>query len=90
MASRYAGSAFTEGGVEYRVASITRAHYAGVEGELPFEYWDKAECVFVDLRSPDGRLGTIDYTEDPPLLFLGEFVEFDSLRLSNLRQFEGW
>jgi hypothetical protein len=90
MSTRNPGSAFTEGGVEYRVASITRAHYAGVEGELPFEYWDKSECVFVDLRSPDRRLGTIDYTEDPPLLFLGEFVEFDTLRLSNLRQFEGW
>ena len=90
MSTRYPGSAFTEGGVEYRVASITRAHYAGVEGELPFEYWDKSECVFIDLRSPDGRLGTIDYTEDPPLLFLGEFVEFDTLRFSNLRQFEGW
>ena len=29
--------------------------------------------------------------KDPqPLLFLGEMVDFDSLRLKNLRQFEGW
>lgn len=90
MASRYAGSAFTEGGVEYRVASITRAHYAGVEGELPFEYWDKEEILFADLRSHSRRFATIDYSEAAPLLFLGESVEFDELQLKNLRQFEGW
>jgi hypothetical protein len=72
------------------VTSITRAHYVGVEGELPFEYWDKAEVVFADLRSHDGRFATIDGTEQPPLLFLGEFVELDELKLGNLRQFEGW
>jgi hypothetical protein len=77
-------------GASYEVSTLTRARYLGVEGELPFEYWDKQECLFADLRTADGRFGTIDYTEQPPLLFLGESVEFDSLRLKNLRQFEGW
>lgn len=74
----------------YRVTTITEAHYAGVEGDLPFEYWDKADCSFADLGTPDARFGTIDYSESPPLLFLGEFVSFDELSLKNLRQFEGW
>jgi hypothetical protein len=74
----------------YQVTTITRARYVGVEGELPFEYWDKTECTFVDLGSGDVRFGTLDYTETPPLLFLGEYVEFDALRLRNLREFEGW
>ena len=26
----------------------------------------------------------------PPLLFLGEAVDFDALKLRNLREFEGW
>lgn len=77
-------------GVTYQVSSITKAHYAGVEGELPFEYWDKQDLTFADLRSRDARFGTIDYSENPPLLFLGQAVEFDDLKLTNLRDFEGW
>jgi len=77
-------------GVVYEVTVLTRARYRGVEGELPFEYWDKSEALFADLRTPDARFATIDYSEDPPLLFLGEAVGFDDLRLKNLRQFEGW
>lgn len=76
------------GDAVYQVTAITPARYRGVEGELPFEYWDKAEVPFADLRTGDGRFATIDYSEEPPLLFLGEFVEFASLGLSNLRHEE--
>jgi hypothetical protein len=75
---------------DFEVTGINRARYRGVEGELPFEYWDKEEVTFIDLRTPTNRFATIDYSETPPLLFLGEWVDFDSLRLKNLRQFEGW
>lgn len=74
----------------YEVTSLTRARYRGVEGDLPFTYWDKSEVLFADLRTTDGRFGTIDYTETPPLLFLGEASDFDNLHLRNLRTFEGW
>jgi hypothetical protein len=84
------GNDFEWNGAVYHVTSITRAHYVGVEGELPFEYWDKQDLTFVDLRSYDARFATIDYSEDPPLLFLGEAVEYDELRLKNVREFEGW
>lgn len=77
-------------GVRLSVTTLTEANYEGVEGELPFQYWDKERCWFADLRSIDGRFATIDYTEEPPLLFLGEFVEFDALRLAYLKEFEGW
>jgi hypothetical protein len=46
--------------------------------------------LFADLRTEDGRFATLDYSEDPPLLFMGETVDFASLQLRNLRQFEGW
>jgi hypothetical protein len=74
----------------FQVTCITLAHYKGVQGELPFEYWNKQEMLFADLRSADARFATIDYSEAPPLLFLGEAVEFDDLKLTNLRSFEGW
>lgn len=77
-------------GRTYQATSITRAHYRGVEGELPFEYWDKRDLMFVDLRTTGGDFATIDYSEDPPLLFMGRPVEFDDLHFKNLREFEGW
>src|SRR5438552_13794755 len=75
---------FFWGGVRYEVTSVTHAHYRGVAGELSFEYWDKKDVVFADLRTADARFGTIDYSDVAPLLFLGEAVEFDDLPLRNL------
>jgi hypothetical protein len=84
------GMPFQLGGHNYEITVITKAHYKGVEGELPFEYWDKHEALFADLRSTDGRFGTLDYSQDPPTLFLGAGVEYDDLHLKNVREFEGW
>jgi hypothetical protein len=84
------GQDYTWNSQNYTVSTVTKAHYCGVEGELPFQYWDKSDVVFIDLMSHTEKFATIDYSEDPPLLFLGEAVEFDSLKLKNLRSFEGW
>jgi hypothetical protein len=84
------GRTFGWGGETYRVTTRTLARYRAVDGELPFEYWDKDEVLFVDLRSASGAFGTIDCSQEPPLLFLGRFVEYDELQLANVRRFEGW
>lgn len=86
----YRGWELRQQGVALSVTTLTEANYEGVEGELPFQYWDKERCRFADLRSSDGRFATIDYTESPPLLFLGEFVDFESLQMRFLKEFEGW
>jgi hypothetical protein len=74
----------------YTVTVVTEAHYKGVEGELPFQYWDKTDVTFADLRSQTGKFATLDYSDERPALYLGEFVDFDDLKFKNLRQFEGW
>jgi len=84
------GQQYTWDKQTYTVTTITQAHYRGVEGELPFQYWDKTDVVFVDLRSYLGKFATIDYSDSDPVLYLGEGVDFDSLKLKNLRSFEGW
>jgi hypothetical protein len=84
------GQSFAWLGKTYQVTSVTKAHYKGVQGELPFEYWDKSDLLFADLRTTTSEFGTIDYSENPPLLFLGRAVPFDDLHLKNLRDFEGW
>lgn len=75
---------------KYFVTVATLAHYRGVQGELPFQYWSKDDVTFVDIRSRDGKFGTIDYSETPPLLYLGQPVDFAALKMKNLREFEGW
>ncbi len=79
---------FLWSGVRYEVTSVTRAHYRGVAGELPFEYWDKSDVLFADLRTSDARFGTIDYSGPTALLFLGEAVAFDDLKFTNLRRMD--
>lgn len=78
------------GKVEYSNATMTTASYKGMEGELPFRFVGRSNMLFADLRTTGPGFGTIDYSESPPLLFLGEWVEFDDLQLKNLRKFEGW
>ena len=62
----------------------------GMEGELPFPYYGKSEMLFADLRTQGRAFATLDYSDEPPLLFVGEWIEFEELKLKNLRQFEGW
>jgi Domain of unknown function (DUF4178) len=88
--SIHQGQAFQWNSKTFKVTSRTRAHYKGVQGELPFEYWDKSDVLFADLRTTTADFGTIDYSENTPLLFIGRAVEFDDLHLKNLREFESW
>lgn len=84
------GQSYVWDNQRYEVTTQTTAHYRGVQGELPFQYWDKEDVTFVDLRSGTGKFATIDYSDLKPVLYLGEMVEFESLALKNLRKFEGW
>ena len=84
------GKSFAWNETQFTVVSRTLAHYAGVEGELPFEYWDKEDVTFIDLRSTRRDFATLDYSDDTPALYIGKAVEFEELRLRNLRSFEGW
>jgi hypothetical protein len=81
---------FTWFGEYYAVTVITQANYVGVQGELPFQYWDKKAVVFADLRTGDARFATIDYSDETPLLFIGQAVVYGDLQLKNVREFQGW
>lgn len=84
------GESYAWGGRSYEASTITKAHYRGVEGELPFETWNKHDALFVDLDAVDGHFATIDYSDDTPALYVGEYAGFDDLHLGNLRRIEGW
>ena len=84
------GQRYTWDSDDYTVTTITKAHYRGVDGELPFQYWDKDDVVFVDLMATSGKFATIDYSDEAPALYLGKTVEFEELNFKNLRNFERW
>lgn len=57
------------------------------EGELPFKVGAGYEAPVIDL-SNEQNFATLDYSETPPLLFIGEQVELGSLSLTGLRERE--
>jgi hypothetical protein len=77
-------------GTAFEVTWLARAHCRATEGELPFEFWDRDEVYLADLEDHAGAVATLAYPGGPPLLFVGEAVGFEDLRLSNLRPIEGW
>jgi hypothetical protein len=88
------GQSYTIDGTRFRVASLTRARYAGVEGELPFTTWDRDEALFADLDTAGDdeqrRFATLDYSDATPVAYVGTYVELEQLAARNLRRFEGW
>jgi hypothetical protein len=84
------GDRFSWNKTAFQATAVTEARYRGVEGELPFQYWDKQSATFVDLRSAAGDFATLDYSDTQPVLYIGKAVDFDELRMKNLRTFEGW
>jgi hypothetical protein len=84
------GNTFTWSGRSYTASTITKARYRGVEGELPFETWDKHDALFIDCTAADGKFATIDYSDETPALYLGAYAEFDDLHMTNLRPIAGW
>jgi hypothetical protein len=73
-------------GERWSVATLTRAWYAGTEGELPFERWQPGTMSFADLRGRGGRFATLDYSDPRPVLYTGEWADFDALELTGLRE----
>lgn len=84
------GLVYQWGNVRYEVSTITFANYVGTEGELPFTTNSRERCQFVDLQTADGALATVDFSDTPPVLYVGEYCSFDELAFTNLREFEGW
>ena len=78
------------GNVEFETIDVQTAHVISGEGELPFQVGAGYEAPVVDLQGSGRQFATIDYSEAKPLVFIGEYVEFDQLGLSGLRTFDGW
>jgi hypothetical protein len=74
----------------FEVQDLESARCVAGEGELPFKVGAGYDASVADLVADKNSFATIDYSETPPLVFIGEYMEFDDLHFSNLRQFDGW
>lgn len=52
------------------------------EGEIPWEVRPGAEHRYADLRGDEGLFATLDYTSDPPVVYVGHAVDPETLQLS--------
>lgn len=72
------------GGRSFTVTDLETARCIAGQGELPFKVEAGYDVNTADLRGND-RFVTIDYSEAPPLVFVGYPATFDELKLVNLK-----
>lgn len=77
-------------GEMFTVSEVADVRCVSAAGELPSTVQAGYEARVVDLAGRGRRFATIDFSEDPPLVFMGERLEFTELDLKGLREFEGW
>ena len=80
-----AGQRMSLAGRAWTVSNVEQAECVAGEGELPFRVGGGYAVPAVDLRSGQA-FATLDFSESPPLLFVGEAVDFGRLQFSNLRE----
>lgn len=79
------GQRFVMASRPWTVTDIEQAECIAGQGELPFKVGAGYAAPVVDLRSGD-NFASLDYSETPPLLFIGSPVSLKSLKLANLRE----
>ena len=72
----------------FTVSNKGQSTVVSYEGELPFIMTGSYNLPYIDLRSSTNKAATIDYSEDPPLLFVGEYADFRALAMTGLRDRE--
>jgi ribosomal protein S27E len=75
-------------GTNFIVTNLEEAMCIAGEGELPFAFGAGYPAQLVDLRSSGegaAAFASIDYSETPPLFFVGESLPFADFHFANLR-----
>ena len=75
-------------GRDFVVTDLEEAMCIAGEGELPFAFGAGYPAQLADLRTTDesaAAFASIDYSETPPLFFVGESLPFAALKFANLR-----
>jgi hypothetical protein len=69
----------------YSVTNLDVGEVVAGEGELPFRFTAGWKARVADLRGEGAAFATIDYSEEPPHVYVGEKLPFDTFGFSGLR-----
>lgn len=75
-------------GRDFVVTDLEEAMCISGQGELPFAFGAGYPAQLADLRTTDeaaAAFASIDYSETPPLFFVGESLPFAAFKFANLR-----
>lgn len=62
----------------------------GCLGELPLKAAKGRKGLSVDLSSAGEQFACIEYSDNESRLFIGQYVDFDTLHMTGLRELDGW
>ncbi len=79
------GAIFTLAGKRLITTQVSRSEVVSFEGELPFVMRAAYQLPSADLRGANGEAATLDYSDEVPLLFLGEYQSATELQFRGLR-----
>jgi ribosomal protein S27AE len=65
----------------WTVGELSEATFHSAEGEIPWAVEPGATYRYADLSSRNGAFATLDFSEDPPLFFLGREIPLADLGL---------
>lgn len=72
-------------GQQFRVVTVESAKCIAGEGEIPFKIIPGEINAIIDCTN-ESSFASIDFSETPPMLFLGEQVELHTLSLKHLKE----
>ncbi|HSO74257.1 MAG TPA: DUF4178 domain-containing protein [Blastocatellia bacterium] len=61
------------------VAEIGQAGTVAAKGEIPYKLVPGEQYYYADLSGPGGQFATLDYSQSPPLVFIGRQVDLSEL-----------
>ena len=67
----------------WTVGELSEATFHSAEGEIPWAVDPGATYRFADLSGKNGAFATLDYSEEPPLLFLGREIPLADLHIQD-------
>ncbi|MGE3317931.1 MAG: DUF4178 domain-containing protein [Candidatus Berkiella sp.] len=84
------GQAITLNNNTYTINDIKEFECIGCIGELPMEFTQGMKGVSIDLVTTDDNCAYLEYSNNVYRFFKGKNVDFDTLKLENLRALDGW
>ncbi len=86
------GQEFRIESVSLVVSDVKKTECIVVEGETPRMSVLRSSYTAIDFMGNNGEIATVEFVEHPPArrVFVGRYVAFTELRVSNLRELEGW